>query len=189
MDHGDTALYRRSLRSDRAQGFLWTDELADALRVDSAAPTRFAAAADAVFAFFDGWTADAPGRLAAKAAALEAEEAAARMQGPQLQLVPAEGERVAAGPSVLELRFDRPMAPAASLRGDVPEVTGRPAWDEERRVLRIPVTLRAGATYVMQLNDPDRPDAGFRSAAGEPLHPRTWTLRVQPAAGDPNDRR
>lgn len=189
LDHGDTALYRRTLRTDRAQGFLWTDELADALRADSAAPPRIAAVADAVFSFFDGWTADAPGRLAAKAAALAAEEEAARMRGPQLRLVPADGARVAAGPAVLELHFDRPMATAASILGDVPEVTGRPAWDDERRVLRIPVTLRAGATYVMRLNDADQPDAGFRSAAGEPLHPRTWTLRVQPAAGEPNDRR
>ena len=189
LDHGDTALYRRSLRSDRAQGFVWTDELADALRVDSAAPPLFAGAQDAVFAFFDGWTADAPGRLAARAAALQAEEAAARMRGPQLRLVPADGEMEAAGPAVLELHFDRPMATAASILGDVPEVTGRPAWDDARRVLRIPVTLRAGATYVMQLNDADRPDTGFRSAAGEPLHPRTWTLRVQPAAGEPDDRR
>ncbi|HEX6912727.1 MAG TPA: DUF4932 domain-containing protein [Longimicrobium sp.] len=189
LDHGDTALYRRSLRSDRAQGFLWTDELADALQVDSAAPLRSAAAEGAVFSFFDGWTADAPGRLAARTAALQEEEAAARMRGPQLRLVPADGELVAAGPAVLELHFDRPMATAASILGDVPEVTGRPAWDDERRVLRIPVTLRAGATYVMQLNDADRPSAGFRSAAGEPLHPRTWTLRVRPAAGEPDVRR
>ena len=190
LDHGDTALYRRSLRTDRAQGFLWTDELADALRVDSAAPPRIAAAADAVFAFFDGWTADAPGRLAARVAALKAEEEAARLRGPQLlRLVPADGERVAAGPAVLELHFDRPMATAASILGDVPEVTGRPAWDDERRVLRIPVTLRAGATYVMHLNDADQPGAGFRDAVGEPLHPRTWTVRVQPAPSEPNQRR
>lgn len=190
LDHGDEALYRRNLRIDRDQGFLWTDELAEALRADSAAPPRFAAAAGAVFAFFDGWTADAPGRLAAKVAALEAEEAAARLRGPQVRLVPADGEEAPAGPAVLELHFDRTMGPAFSVRGDMPEVTGRPAWDDERRVLRIPVTLRAGATYVMRLNNHDAPQTGFRGVDGEPLYPRTWTIRVQPASpGQSNERR
>lgn len=180
-DHGNERLYRRNLRTDRAQGFLWTDDLADALAVDSAAPApRFGAAEDAVFGFFDGWTADAPARLAAKRASMEAAEAEARARGPQLTLSPADGATVPAGPTVLELHFDRPMASAVHIVGDVPDVTGSPGWDDERRVLRIPVTLRAGATYRMQINDPDAPGEGFRGQDGTVLHPRPWIITVQP---------
>lgn len=64
--------------------------------------------------------------------------------------------------------------------GDVPPVVGKPAWDEARRVLRIPVRLEADARYLMRLNGED--GAGFASADGEPLAPREWAFEVEAAA-------
>jgi hypothetical protein len=87
------------------------------------------------------------------------------------------GPPVAAGPGVLEIAFDRPMASAIHLFGDLPQITGSPCWDDDRRVLRIPVALTPGSRYRLSFNEGDT--GGFRGAAGEVLAPCEWVFSVR----------
>lgn len=86
------------------------------------------------------------------------------------------GPAVAPGPRVLEILFDRPMASAIHLFGDLPQVTGAPCWDDEGRVLRIPVLLSPGTRYRLAFNA--GAEGGFRGANGEVLAPREWTFEA-----------
>lgn len=86
------------------------------------------------------------------------------------------GPPVAPGPDVLEIEFDRPMASAIHLFGDLPQVTGAPCWDEDGRVLRIPVSLLPGTRYRLSFNEGVA--GGFRGADGEVLAPREWIFDV-----------
>lgn len=86
------------------------------------------------------------------------------------------GPPVTAGPDVLEIEFDRPMASAIQLFGELPQVTGSPCWDEDGRVLRIPVALLPGTRYRLSFNE--GVSGGFRGAAGEVLAPREWIFDV-----------
>ena len=81
---------------------------------------------------------------------------------------------------MLELHFDRAMDGRIAIFGDVPKIAGKPAWDDAKRVLRIPVVLEAGARYRMRLNGDG--EGGFASDAGERLAPRDWTFEVDAAA-------
>ena len=72
-------------------------------------------------------------------------------------------------------RFSRPLVTVTS-RLSAATVTGKPAWDEAKQVLRIPVRLEAGARYRLLLNSES--DGGFTSRAGEKLSPRSWTFSV-----------
>lgn len=107
---------------------------------------------------------------------------AAHASAPRLiQLVPPAGA-LAADTSLraLELHFDVPMNGGVTvLTEDMPELTGSPAWDSTRRVLRIPVRLASAHAYRLQINAPH--DRGFASATGEPLEPFLWEFRT---AGD-----
>lgn len=177
--HGEEAVLRRTTTEDQGKGFPWTPALADLLdAADAAGQPRFdAGTAAAVGALLDDWAADNGARIAAEQRRLADAQARLLAQGPQLAaLVPAEGSRPAAGDSVLELRFDRPMDGRIAIFGDVPPVTGKPAWDAAKQVLRIPVRLEAGARYRLLLNSEQ--DGGFTSQAGEKLAPRTWTFAV-----------
>jgi hypothetical protein len=180
-DHQEPARVRRSLRDDRENGFLWTDELSELLDLpaDDATP-RFAAAEASLIDFFAAWGREPAARLSAKLARLAAEEETRRQQGPQLvKLVPAAGATVVEpGATTLEIHFDRPMARSAMLLGNI-SATDRPAWDDARRVLRIPVVLEAGVSYRLSLNDEDDPASGFRSEQGEFLVPRSWSFSVR----------
>lgn len=177
--HGEEAVLRRAIAEDQGKGFPWTPALADLLdTAEAAGKPRFdAGTAPAVAALLDDWAADNGARIVAEQQRLAAEQARVLTQGPQLTtLSPAEGARLAAGDSVLELHFDRPMDGRIAIFGDVPTVTGKPAWDEAKQVLRIPVRLEAGARYRLLLNSES--DGGFTSRAGEKLSPRSWTFSV-----------
>lgn len=178
--HGEDAVLRRTTAEDQGKGFPWTPALADLLdAADAAGQPRFdAGTATAVAALLDDWAAGNGARIAAEQRRLADAQARLLAQGPQLAaLVPAEGSRPAAGDSVLELHFDRPMDGRIAIFGDVPPVTGKPAWDAAKQVLRIPVRLEAGARYRLLLNSEQ--DGGFTSQAGEKLAPRTWTFAVE----------
>jgi hypothetical protein len=86
------------------------------------------------------------------------------------------GPPVAAGPEVLEIEFDRPMASAIHLFGELPQITGSPCWDDDGRVLRIPVALTSGTRYRLSFNE--GVSGGFRGAGGEVLAPRQWIFDV-----------
>ncbi len=179
--HGEAAVLQRALDEDRGKGFPWTPELADLLDAMARDGDAFGAdGAARVAALLDDWARDDGARIAAAERQLADARAQALAQGPQLELVPADGSRVAAGAATLELRFDRAMDGKIAIYGDVPALAGKPAWDEAKRVLRIPVTLEAGGRYAMRLNDDG--EGGFAGADGERLVPRTWMLEVAPAA-------
>lgn len=174
--HGEAAVLKRVLDEDRGKGFPWTPALADLLDATAAAHPRLDGDVPArVAALLDDWARDNGARIDAERQRLDAERTQALARGPQLEtLSPAEGAVAAAGGAVLELRFDRPMDGRIAIFGDVPKVTGKPQWDGEKRTLRIPVLLEAGARYRLLLNNDG--DGGFASADGGKLTPRVWTF-------------
>ena len=90
---------------------------------------------------------------------------------------PHSGAAVASGRACLEIHFDRPMTPAIHIFGAMPEITGAPVWDDDGRVLRIPVSLSAHTSYRLLLNIDT--GEGFRSVTGEPLAPQEWLFDVR----------
>ena len=180
--HDETAVLARAMAEDRNKGFTWVPELAEALDALERGPARDdAERAASVAALFDAWGRDGAARLLAERERLAAERAARDAAGPRIaHLSPAEGSRVAAGDVVLELRFDRAMAPALAIFGDVPEVTGKPEWSADRTTLRIPARLAAGARYRLHLNSEDA--LRIKAADGAPLPPTTWTFEATETA-------
>ena len=184
LDHGEVASARACVDSDCAGSFYWTEELASVLCEAPQSTPRFPGTADAVFKFFEAWGNAAEQRLAAVKSRREAAERERLARGPQIvKAIPADGDQqVDAGLSMLELHFDRPMDGGMSVFGDPPEISGKPAWNDEKKVLKIPVKLRAGQSYQMWLNKSEETRGGFRSAAGEPLAFRPWRFTVKSGA-------
>jgi hypothetical protein len=176
-DHAQPKVERYSLDDDRSKDFLWTDALATRLAADPSQP--FHAQGDRIVKFFADWGREAASRVSSARRAIAAEQAERLRHGPQItRLVPAQGEMsVDAALSALEIEFDRPMQPGISIFGEVPEVTGKPTWNAEFTVLRIPVRMSPGRTYVMQLNTDA--DGDFVSKDGEALVPREWKFGVR----------
>ncbi|KFN43511.1 hypothetical protein [Arenimonas oryziterrae] len=83
----------------------------------------------------------------------------------------------APGRTVLEIHFNRPMAPTIHIFGDMPEVLGPPTWNDARDVLVIPVMLAPRARYRLRLNAGT--DAGFRGEDGQLLAPCEWSFSVR----------
>ena len=177
-DHGLGKPWRDALADDRSKSFWWTEQLAGQLALDDqAVAPRFDTAQARVFAFFRDWAAEPEVRIAAVQGRVREEETARLRQGPQiLRLVPAhDAVDVDTMLKSIEIHFDRPMdGGMAIFGGRVPDVSGEPAWDAERTVLRIPVKLLRDTRYEMQLNNDE--SAGFRSVDREPLAPRTWSF-------------
>lgn len=180
--HGEDAGFARLVDEDEGKGFPWTPALADVLDADARDDGGFGpATAGRVAALLDDWARDGGARIADAERRREEARAAALARGPQLErLVPAHGAKVGAGEATLELHFDRTMDGRIAIFGDVPKIAGKPAWDEGKRVLRIPVVLEAGVRYGMRLNGDG--EGGFASADGERLAPRDWSFEVEPAA-------
>lgn len=183
--HGEDAVLRRLLAEDRGKGFAWTPALADLLDAEGAQPAFDDATATRVARLIADWGRDGGARVAAEEARLEAERKARQAQGPQiLALLPAQDAEVAPGATELEVHFDRPMAPGLSIFGDVPQISGKPRWNDSATILYLPVTLAPGGRYRLYLNSEEA--QRIRSVAGEPLAPREWrfSARGVPAATD-----
>lgn len=189
--HEEAAVLRRAIKEDRSKGFPWTPALADlfdALEVrdgDAADASPHAAWDEAtavrVAALLDDWGRDQGAKVDAEQKRLAAEQVERLATGPQIvRYVPAQGAVVGAGLTLLELHFDRAMAPGLAIFGDPPEVTGKPAWDESKRVLRIPVRVQPGASYSLMLNSEET--ARIQGADGEALVPRVWKFSVKGAS-------
>lgn len=182
---GDAGAYEANLRDDRARGFAWVDALADAL--DATGEDGFGPASEAaVFAFFEAWGADPVGRIAAEDARQAERLAARRALGARVvEASPAlDGGRAAPGEGELRLRFDRPMAGGIALMGEPPDVTGRPRWEDDGRVLVVPVRFAAGARHMLRLNDEATPGEGFVGRDGAWLVPLEWSFEVGGAPAD-----
>ena len=182
--HGEDDVLRRAVAEDQGKGFPWVPALAGLFdSLDQGQGIAFdAGTAARVAALLDDWGRDDGARVAAEQQRLADVEIARLATGPQiLAYTPAQDAVVGADLEVLEIRFDRPMAPALAIFGDVPEVAGKPSWDESHQVLRLPVRVRPGASYQLLLNNEDT--LKMQSAAGEPLIPRSWKFRVR-ASGE-----
>jgi hypothetical protein len=85
--------------------------------------------------------------------------------------------------TVITIVFDRAMSAGSwSVVGGgphFPETTGRPSYDEDRRVFSLPVNLKPSWTYRFMLNSSKY--TAFRSADGTPLEPVevTFTTRAR----------
>jgi hypothetical protein len=98
-------------------------------------------------------------------------------------IAPANGaDDVDPATTALRITFDRPMRDQSwSVVGGgehFPRI-GTPAYDEQRQVLTLPVTLKPDWHYELWLNQ-GRYDS-FQSADGEPLEPLRVTFRTRPA--------
>jgi len=183
LDHNEPRSAQSCVDTDVASSFFWTEDLAAVLGVTAQTKPRFPGAADAVFKFFDEWGDAAAAKIAAAKSRHEAAEHERLSHGPQiLKAIPADGDtQVDPDLGTLELYFDRPMDGSMSVYGDAPEVTGKPAWDQSKTVLKIPVKLTSGHNYHLRLNKNEDTKGGFRSAAGEPLVSRPWRFTVKSA--------
>jgi hypothetical protein len=150
-------------RDEVAKHFAWVPELAKLFgdyEADRAKYPTFDAFMPRVVAF-----------LEAHAARLE--EAAAK--SPVLvSIEPVSGSSdVDPALATMTLHFDRAMLDQGwsfvGSKSDTPEITGKLSYDAERRVLTVPVKLRAGAKYRFSLNSDKF--QGFKSADGIPLAP------------------
>ena len=88
------------------------------------------------------------------------------------------------GEGELRLEFDRPMSGAVALTGEAPEVVAAPRWEQDGRVLVVPVRFAAGSRHVLQINDEIEPGQGFRGKDGQWLVPREWRFTVEAAEGE-----
>jgi hypothetical protein len=182
QDHASKRVADGLIRADQELGFWWTDELAALLAGPNGAQPRIDQAEAAIFELFERW-ARAPKRsIDSQRRAHERAERARLRQGPQIKkLIPAHDARsVSSQIGALEIHFDRPMTPETMVLGDVPEVVGAPTWERGGTILRVPVKLEPGRSYVMHLNSDESGDEGFRSQQGELLVPRTWRFQVAP---------
>lgn len=153
-------------------GFTWVPDAAKALNDYLANKSQYATLRD----YMPNWT-----------SALEhtaKTQIAAMSKRPQLVgTTPHDGDaNVDPSTTTITLTFDRPMMDGSwSITGhkdDVPEITGKPTFDAAKKVLTIPVKLRAGRSYRIGLNSPTH--SGFKSETGEPMIPRTliFTTRL-----------
>lgn len=179
---GETEVLRRLVAEDQSKGFPWVPALAD-LFDEIEATGRVAYDDDTakrVAGLLAQWGWDDGAKIVAEQQRIAAQQAARLATGPQIvEFAPAQDAVVDADLAILEIRFDRPMAPGLAIFGDVPEVAGKPSWDESRQVLRLPVRVQAGAHYHLYLNKEDT--LKMMSADGEPLVPREWRFRVRAA--------
>lgn len=185
--HGAMGPYWRNLRDDRRRGFAWVDALADAIDAAVGALGGFDERAEAaVFDFFARWGADPAAMIAAEDARQAARQRLRRAEGVQLlSASPALDDGVVApGEGELRLEFDRPMGGSVALSGDAPEVIGTPRWEQDGRVLVVPVRFAAGGRHVLQLNDEIEPGQGFRGKDGQWLVPREWRFTVRANDGE-----
>ena len=171
-NHSGEAAGQRQAAEEVARGFKWTPELAALLAEYEADREQYATLDDfmpRVVAFFNE-------------PAAEAQAAAAR--APKVVAIsPANGARDV-DPAIAELviTFDRPMRDGSWAivqveNGKLPDF-GRPAYDAERRVLRVPMKLAPGTAYRFFLNA-GRFNA-FASAEGVPLEPVEVTFSTRP---------
>ena len=181
--HGESLVLQRAIKEDQDKGFLWVPALAEMLDARAAAGTlRYDEdTARDIAGLLEQWSRDDGAKIVAEQARLAAVAKDRLAQGPQiLTYVPAQGAEVDSTLSMLELHFDRPMAPSLAIFGETPEVAGRPSWDAETRVLRLPVRVEPGASYRLRLNT--ETDLKMKSADGEVLVPREWRFSVRKAA-------
>lgn len=146
-----------------ARGFRWTPGLVELLREYQSHREAYASFDDFMprIADYFAQAATEAGQLAAKTPRV-------------VSIVPVNGATDVDAATVTEvvITFDRPMTDGNwSIVGGGPSYPdfGQPAYDAQRRVLRVPVRLEPGKAYRFSLNS-DRFRA-FQSAEGIPLEP------------------
>jgi hypothetical protein len=103
----------------------------------------------------------------------------ADLQPPRIVTLDPPNESINVSPDIAELvvRFDREMQDGAAWtdpEGKLPELTGKPHWDDDKITCVLPVKLLPGREYVLSLNDAWYID--FASSAGVPLVPQRYSF-------------
>lgn len=162
------AAAKEQAREEVARLFAWVPELAasfSAYEADRERYPTFESFMPQVVAFFERY-----------AERLDKEDAAR----PQVMSIEPANAATDVDPGATELviRFDRAMLDQSwSIAGapaEQPEITGKPAYDEQRTTLRVPIRLERGRSYRFWLNTEQK--TGFKSADGVPLAPLEVTF-------------
>jgi hypothetical protein len=157
-----------------ARGFSWVPAVAASLERFAADRNRYRDLDDFVPEFADV--------MKSSAVTLAAEIEAHEKVTPRIvSMVPANGATdVDQALTTLVIRFDRPMKPGGyafvGATVDVPEVVGKPRWDDTATILTADVRLVPGRTYHYWLNSTRY--MSFRAADGSPLDPVEVTFTV-----------
>lgn len=170
LDHGLPEEAATSSRIDAAQGFDWIPPLAKAISPRT-----------------DGVPLLAAGKLDAVTEVLHSQamaKATRRAPAPGVVALLPSQDAPTLDPAtpLLEIRFDRSMDGGMGIFGGDdhpdPEYTGKPEWNEDRTILRVPVRLQPDTEYRLELNHPEVP-GGFQSSEGVPLAPMAWRFRTR----------
>lgn len=171
---GDAAAARQ-VTQDQQRGFLWIKELVSLLKeyeADRTQYTSFEQFVPRIVAFFN----EAAPRY-------EKQNAAEVAKRPRVvAMLPANGDkRVDPALTTLTITFDRAMRDGQwSICGggaDFPKVTGPPKYDNDRKVLTVPIQLQPNHDYHFSINCP-RAQA-FVSDAGVALQPVPVSFRTR----------
>ncbi|MEW6249507.1 MAG: DUF4932 domain-containing protein [Planctomycetota bacterium] len=165
------AAAKKAVAGEHERGFEWVGELSELLgeyEKDRERYPSFDAFMPRVVKFFEEY-------------AGEYEERAARAPH-VVSMVPANGaDDVDAALTEIRITFDRPMRDKSwSVVGGgphFPETAGEISYDDERKVLTIPVRLKPNWSYEFWLNR--RQFKAFRSAEGVPLEPVPVKFRTR----------
>lgn len=170
LDHDLLEQARAAEQEDVQRGFTWTHALANVL--SEASRTGPLLATDVV--------PDVASFLAAQVGRVPDVTATASASSPHAVLLPADGDmNVDPCLARLTVRFDRPMAADIGVFGDqVPEFAGAPSWSDDAMELHMPVELRPGKGYQLELNHSAMP-GGFRSRDGTLLEPVSWVFHTR----------
>lgn len=172
QDRRDSDSVGLLFQEDAARGFDWVPAVTDQLRGDARGGRWLN----------EGTAATMAALFEAQASLLHARADAGVTTVSLARQVPAAGEaQVDAALAQLELHFDRPMGRGVGIFGDRnPTFTAAPQWDDDRRVLRLPVALQPATAYVIELNSPGMP-GGFVGKDGTVLPAQVWRFRTRDA--------
>jgi hypothetical protein len=178
LRHSGPEAGKREIEAQKRRGFLWMQELAEALGDYEAHRDRFPtldAFAPRLVSFFSDYSKD----FASKQAAL------ATRQPKLVCIIPASGAlNVDPGLKEIRVTFDRPMSDGSwSMCGGgdhFPASGGQAAYDAARTTWVSPVKLKPGWDYEFSLNCESY--RGFRSAEGVPLEPVPIHFRTATAS-------
>ncbi len=172
--HQSPADARRQAANDRSRQFLWIDELETLLGQYEQNREQFPTLdqfAPQIVAFFNSYSQ----QFVAKQAEVDA-------QRPQIVTMMPTNGATDVDPALTELKvvFDRPMQDGAwSLVGrgpNFPEITGKPSYDDTRKIWSVAIKLKPNWSYKCMLNS-DR-FTSFRSEQGVPLKPVSVTFQT-----------
>ncbi|MCE5229169.1 DUF4932 domain-containing protein [bacterium] len=161
---------QQALKEEVSRGFTWTPglvDLFDEYQKDRAKYPTLESFFPRVVEFFNEYSKKTPDKTKPMV----------------VELIPADGANNV-DPAMTELRvtFDRPMGPGVSWVGggpSFPEIPAgaKPGWSADRKTCALPVKLKPGTDYVLNLNS--FLFKNFQDSKGVPLEPVEWKFRTK----------